>query len=81
MLFDKALLSLNENEQNLVMNILLELKKDHTIVMLSHDKNIIKKAENIIVLNGKEIAESGTSSELIKLKGLYYELYEKSLQD
>ncbi len=80
MLFDKALISLNEDEQNLVMNILLELKKDHTIVMVSHDKNIIKNAENIIVLNGKEVAESGTLSELIKLKGLYYELYEKSLK-
>ena len=77
MLFDKALLGLNNDEQDIVMNYLLELKKDHTIVIVSHDRNVMKNAENIIVVDGKEVAESGTLKELISNKGKYYEMYEK----
>ncbi len=81
MLFDQALIGLNDEEQDIVMNYLLELKKDHTIVMVSHDKNVVKNAENIIVVDGKEITESGTPKELAKKKGKYYEMYEKPLQE
>ena len=77
MLFDKALLGLNNDEQDIVMNYLLELKKDHTIVIVSHDRNVMKNAEKIIVVDGKEVAESGTLKELISNKGKYYEMYEK----
>lgn len=77
MLFDKALLGLNNEEQDIVMNYLLELKQNHTIVIVSHDRNVMKNAENIIVVDGKEVAESGTLKELIANKGKYYEMYEK----
>lgn len=77
MLFDKALLGLNNEEQDIVMNYLLELKQNHTIVIVSHDRNVMKHAENIIVVDGKEVAESGTLKELISNKGKYYEMYEK----
>ncbi len=77
MLFDKALLGLNNEEQDIVMNYLLELKQNHTIVIVSHDRNVMKNAENIIVVDGKEVAESGTLKELIAHKGKYYEMYEK----
>lgn len=78
MLFDDALLGLDDNEQDKVLNLLLKLKKDHTIVMISHDKNVLKDAEKIIVMDAKQVAESGTLSELIEKKGTYYNLFEKS---
>lgn len=78
MLFDDALLGLDDDEQNKVLNLLLKLKKDHTIVMIAHDKNILKDAEKIIVMDAKQVAESGTLDELIKRKGTYYNLFEKS---
>ena len=56
--------------------LLLELKQNHTIVMITHDKDILKKAENIIVLDNRMIAEIGTLKQLIKNKGVYYRLYE-----
>ena len=78
MLFDDALLGLDDNEQDKVLNLLLKLKKDHTIAMISHDKNVLKDAENIIVMDAKQVAESGTLLELIEKKGTYYNLFEKS---
>ena len=46
--------------------------------MISHDKNVLKDAEKIIVMDAKQVAESGTLSELIEKKGTYYNLFEKS---
>ena len=78
MLFDEALIGLDNNEQDKIMNFLLELKKDHTIVMITHERNILKNAEKIIVMDNNQVAESGTLSELISSKGKYYNLFEKS---
>ena len=77
MLFDDAFIGLDNERQNKILNLLLELKKDHTIVMITHDRNVLKDAEKIIVMDGKQVVESGTLPELIHLKGKYYEIFEK----
>lgn len=78
MLFDDALIGLDDSEQDKVLKLLLELKKDHTIVIITHEKNVLKDAEKIIVMDAKKVAESGTLTELIEKKGVYYNLFEKS---
>lgn len=78
MLFDDALIGLDDSEQDRVLKLLLELKKDHTIVMITHERNVLKDAEKIIVMDGRQVAECGTLSELIDKKGTYYNLFEKS---
>ena len=76
MLLNEAIIGLDENKQNRILKLLLELKHNHTIVMITHDKDILKKAENIIVLDNRKVAEIGTLKQLIKNKGVYYRLYE-----
>lgn len=78
MLFDDALIGMDNDDQNKILSLLLELKKDHTIVMITHDRNILKDAEKIIVMDQKQVVESGTLNELIEHRGKYYELFEKS---
>lgn len=51
MLFDEALLGLTDSEQDKILDALLELKETHTIVIIAHDKNVIKNAEKIIEIN------------------------------
>ena len=80
MLFDDALLGLDDEEQNKVMSLLNELKRDHTIVMITHDYNILKDAENIIVMDAKSVVETGNLNELIAKKGAYYSLFESSVK-
>lgn len=77
MLFDEAFSGLENEDQNKILKLLLELQKDHTIVVITHDRNILKAAEKIIVMDDKQVVESGTLNELIALKGRYYELFEK----
>ena len=80
MLFDEALVSLDENKQNLILKLLLDLKKEHTIVLITHDKNILKVAEKILVVQHRTIVESGTLKELTNKKGAYYRLYEAPIE-
>lgn len=76
LLFDEALSMLDENSQNTILNVLQKLKSSHTIVLISHDRNILKDVDNIILLDKHTTVESGSLKELIDKKGRYYELFE-----
>lgn len=75
MLFDEALVGLDENEQDKVLRLLLEIKDNHTIVMISRDNNVLKDAEKIIVLDSKKVVETGTLEELLGKEGKFYKLF------
>ena len=50
-----------------------------TIFIVTHDLDLIKKADLIIVLKNGKIVESGNHNKLIKNKNYYYNLYKSSL--
>ena len=81
LVFDEALGILDEKSQKIVLNILKKMKKNHTIVVISHDKNVLKEAERVIVLEEHKLAEVGTVDELIAQKGKYYEMFETQLTE
>jgi ABC-type multidrug transport system fused ATPase/permease subunit len=45
-----------------------------TVVIIAHRLSTIRKADKIVVLEGRRIAEMGTHEELIKRGGLYKKL-------
>ena len=44
--------------------------------MIAHRLSTIQRADQIFVVDGGTIREKGTHNELLKLRGLYSELYE-----
>lgn len=76
MVFDEALGILDEASQEIVLKMLRELKKEHTIIIISHDKNVLKEADSIILMEQHQVAEEGTLKELMDKKGKYYEMFE-----
>ena len=46
-----------------------------TKIIIAHRISAVRNADNIIVLDGGAIAETGTHDELLMKKGLYYETY------
>ena len=67
---------LDEKSQNTILKVLQKLKENHTIILITQDKNILKEADNIILLDNHRVAEIGSLKELIDKKGRYYELFE-----
>mgnify|MGYP001724179973 CR=1 FL=1 len=52
-------------------NILKDLKKDHTIIMITHKPELMKKADRIIVLNEGKIVGDGTHKQLLESNEYY----------
>lgn len=56
------------------------LQTDKTVVIISHRFSTVRHADRILVLSDGKIIEAGNHTELMKLKGLYAELFEIQAQ-
>lgn len=59
------------------MNVIYELSKNKTIILISHRLYNVRKSDNIYVLDKGNIVESGNHEELMKKEGLYFNLVEE----
>ena len=57
-----------------------KLQKDKTVIIISHRFSTVRNADRILVLNGGKIIEEGNHADLIKLSGLYAELFQLQAQ-
>lgn len=51
------------------------LEKDKTVIIISHRFSTVRNADRILVLNNGRIVEEGSHSNLMRLNGLYAELF------
>lgn len=54
--------------------ILIDLKQDHTIILVTHKKDIMALADKIVVLNKGKLVGAGTHEELLKNNSFYQDL-------
>jgi ATP-binding cassette subfamily B protein len=59
-----------ENEKHL-QDAITELTKNKTIIMIAHRLKTVRNADQILVLSGGRIIQSGNHNELIEEKGIY----------
>ena len=52
-LFDELTSSLDDKTTNTVIKIIKELKKEHTIIIITHKEKIMNIADNLIILKTK----------------------------
>lgn len=76
LLFDEVTSSLDVNTSKQIMKILKGLKKEHTILMITHKPSFMKLADEIIVIDHGKIVGKGTHDELMKTNK-YYQLLQK----
>lgn len=74
LLFDEITASLDPNTASNIDTILKDLKRDHTIIMITHKPELMKKADRIIVLNEGKIIGDGTHNQLLKNNEYYITL-------
>ena len=68
-----------ETEEIILRNLEKDIDK-RTSIIIRHRISTIRNATKIIVISDGAITEQGSHDELISLKGTYFELYEKQLQ-
>jgi ATP-binding cassette subfamily B protein len=77
--FDEATNALDANNERIIMDNLIKFTTGKTVIIVAHRLSTVLNADNIVMLNQGKIIEQGTHSELVSIKGQYYELVRNQL--
>ena len=75
-LLDEATASLDVENETLIQSALSRLIQDKTVLVIAHRMRTIAGANQIVVLSGGVVAESGTPEALLEKKGIYFHMTE-----
>ena len=70
-ILDEATASIDPENEYLIQQAISELTHGKTIITIAHRLATIQNADQILVVDNGQIAESGTHEELIRQNGLY----------
>lgn len=74
LILDEATASLDTETESLIQEALQKLIKDRTTLAIAHRLSTLRNATRLVVLDKGMVAEVGTHDELVRKKGIYYEL-------
>ncbi|MFY0624980.1 MAG: ABC transporter ATP-binding protein [Reichenbachiella sp.] len=75
LILDEATSNLDTESEALIQESLKALFAGRTTFVIAHRLSTIRQADQILVIEDGQIAESGTHDELIKKEGRYHDLY------
>lgn len=78
-IFDEAASNIDVESEELIMNVIHELAKTKTVLLISHRLANVVKSDKIYFLKDGKIKESGTHEELMKANGEYRYLYDSQM--
>ena len=78
-IFDEAASNIDVESEELIMNVIHELAKTKTVLLISHRLANVVKSDMIYFLKDGEIKESGKHDELMSGNGAYRHLYESQM--
>ena len=79
LLMDEPTSALDADSESILLQSLLELKKEMTIVVASHRLETIRHADKIIVMEHGRVILEGTHSALLERSDVYRELFSKGV--
>ena len=79
-ILDEATSSISSDTELLIQNALEVLLRGKTSFIVAHRLSTIRNADRILYIENKGIAEEGTHEQLLKRRGLYYNLYKNMQQ-
>ena len=78
-IFDEAASNIDVESEELIMNVIHELAKTKTVLLISHRLANVVKSDRIYFLKDGKIAESGKHEGLMQKKGTYQYLFESQM--
>lgn len=76
LILDEATSHMDPYTERLVTAAIKKLLKHKTLMVIAHRLSTIKDVDNILVLSGGKVKESGTHNQLLSLGGLYSKYYQ-----
>ena len=77
---DEATNALDAKNERAIVENLDDFYKGRTVVVVAHRLSTVKNADQIIVLDGGRVVETGNHTSLIDKKGAYYNLVKNQLE-
>ena len=75
MILDEATANIDSETEELIQQSLEKMMNISTMLIVAHRLSTIQHSDKILVMQKGEIKEEGSHQELLKLKGLYFNLY------
>lgn len=74
MILDEATSALDTESERLVQDAIENMMKNRTSIVIAHRLSTIQNADLIVVMQKGKIVEQGKNEDLLKNKGVYYNL-------
>ena len=81
LVLDEATSSIDTETEMLIRDALEKLLAGRTSLVIAHRLSTIQKADRIIVLHRGRIREMGSHQELLRMRGIYWKLYQLQYKD
>ena len=81
LVLDEATASVDSEAERLIQEGLKGLMAGRTSLVVAHRLSTIQDADRIVVVHRGEKVEEGTHQELLRVRGLYYRLYQLQFRD
>lgn len=78
-IFDEAASNIDIESEEQIMDVIHELAKTKTVLLISHRLANVVKSDAIYFLQDGEIKESGTHAQLMHRNGAYRHLYDSQM--
>lgn len=75
-ILDESTSNLDFGTERLIFRVLYKLFNKKTMIIVAHRLSVVKNCDRIVVLDKGAIKEIGTHEELLKLRGIYYQMWE-----
>ena len=75
LVFDEATSNLDSESEKMIQVALEEVSKSRTVIIVAHRFSTVRDADNIVVLAGGTIVESGKHDKLLAMNGVYEKLW------
>jgi ABC-type multidrug transport system fused ATPase/permease subunit len=76
LILDEPTSSVDSKTESAILEALDRLMMGRTTLMIAHRLSTLHNADRILVLNHGQLVEQGTPEELLRLGGLYKQLYD-----
>ncbi len=81
LILDEATSSIDTETELLIRDALDKLLAGRTSIVIAHRLSTVQNADRIVVLHHGRVREMGSHQELLKLKGIYWKLYQLQYKD